>query len=978
MKTRFIYFVLVGMLAMLVSNAIPIAQLKQTGWHEVDETHGQRNRHIRSYRGDPDYATNAGSTTGADWPMFQKHPQHTGYASEETMLRPPLTIRWSRNLGSSVWGQTVSNGLLYVATANAKLWALNATTGEVLWTYQSTQTHIRPPTVAGGKVYTFAGWGSGVAAEVIALDAVTGVVLWRSQLTRSADGSEITVADGVAYVGGGDWNLYAFDATNGLQLWRIPVNDGITAPPSVAYGRVYAGSWGGRFYSVDAISGTIRWTANPGGALWSASSIANGLVYIGGGDDTFRAFNAQTGALQWSFRTEDSANCPAAIADDTIYFGALAGKLYAVAATTGSLRWAYQTGGQIAPSSGCPIPIVANGVVYVTVRNGSLVALNIANGSEMAIFQTDAFLFPSAPIVANGTLYIGSAAGTIYALQSRESTPTPTPTATFTPTATPTATRTPTYTPTPTRTFTPTPTPTRTPTATHTHTPTPTLTQSPVPGTPTPTATSPADGQGDPYEADDTCALARFITTDGTVQEHTFHKLDDQDWVAFNATAGTSYLILGDVPAGSPADLTVLLYATCGGVPQQGQNYAFSPGFRLQFQAGMNGPIYLRVLNHDPTVYGAHVAYSVAVRAMSPTTQRGALVLVAGQRRDLELQEHIHRVAGQVYRVFLNHGYTQEDIFYLTPDLTQPGADAPASVNDLRAAITGWARERVGPDRPLTLYLVDHGEYDRFLLDDRRGEYLTPDQLDAWLAEVEAVRPGVKINVVVEACLSGSFIDPPKQISRPGRVVMTSTGARNNAYASEQGARFSDSFLAALDQNSSLYLAFQAARWSVQVATAENQTPWLDDNGNGVPNETTDGLEAQRRGFTFSGTLGSSSWPPYIAETIAPRTIQNGVGMIRARVLDNPQDGVRRVWAVIYPPSYVPPPPSSGLVREWLPTIVLLDQGGNWYGASYTGFTERGVYRVVIYAEDGEGLQARPVAMTVSTGSRVYLPLVKR
>jgi len=354
----------------------------------------------------------------ADWPMWQRNPQHTGYASEEAILQPPLAIQWSRNLGSSVWGQVVTGRTLYVTTDNAKLWVLDAAVGEMHWTYQSTQTHTRPPTMAGGRVYLFAGWTTGVPAAVIALDATTGAALWQQQLTRSADGSEVTVADGVAFVGGGDWNMYAFDAMTGLQLWRTPVSDGITAPPSVANGRAYAGTWSGRFYSFDVSSGAVQWSANLGGALWSSSSIADGRVYVGGGDAKFRAFDARTGALQWSFTTEDSGNCPPAIANGKIYVGALAGKLYALDATTGALKWSYQTGGQGAPSSGCPVPAVANGVVYVTVRNGSLVALNVTTGAVLWTFQTDGASFPSAPVIANGTLYIGSSAGTIYALST--------------------------------------------------------------------------------------------------------------------------------------------------------------------------------------------------------------------------------------------------------------------------------------------------------------------------------------------------------------------------------------------------------------------------------------------------------------------------------------------------------------------------------------------------------------------------------
>ena len=371
---------------------------------------------------------------------------------------------------------------------------------------------------------------------------------------------------------------------------------------------------------------------------------------------------------------------------------------------------------------------------------------------------------------------------------------------------------------------------------------------------------------------------------------------------------------------------------------------------RLVFQAPLSGPIYLKLVNDPPSVYGADVAYILSVRTMSSAANRGALVLVAGcQIEDDPLQANIHYVASAVYHLFLDHGYTSDDIQYLATDLNLPGVDTLASGDSLQAALTSWALDHVGVDRPLTLFVVDHGNYDRVYLDGPRGESVTPSQLDSWLSQLETARPGVKVNVIIEACLSGSFIDLPARLSAPGRVVITSTDAQSNAYVSDLGARFSDSFIAALGQNSSLYSGFQAARWAVTVATSDAQTPWLDDNGNGIPNETSDGAEAQRRGFTYSGTLADPKWPPYIAEASAPTAIQNGSGVIRARVLDNPTDGVRRVWAVIYAPSYRPPPPSGSLVHETLPTIVLLEQGGGWYGATYTGFQESGAYRAVIY-----------------------------
>ena len=136
------------------------------------------------------------------------------------------------------------------------------------------------------------------------------------------------------------------------------------------------------------------------------------------------------------------------------------------------------------------------------------------------------------------------------------STPTPLPTATDTPTAppSPTSTDTPTITPTPTVTPTATrkPTPSDTPTITPSPTVTPTATNSPTPTdtptvtptathtlTPTPLPTCVPDG----WEPDDTPGQASLAATGGSVQYHTFHHSQDEDWARFPAQAGVSYLV---------------------------------------------------------------------------------------------------------------------------------------------------------------------------------------------------------------------------------------------------------------------------------------------------------------------------------------------------------------------------------------------------------------------------------------------------
>ena len=489
-----------------------------------------------------------------------------------------------------------------------------------------------------------------------------------------------------------------------------------------------------------------------------------------------------------------------------------------------------------------------------------------------------------------------------------------------------------------------------------------------------------------PYESNDTCAQAGAITPDGSVQHHTFATPGDIDWTTFSATAGSLYRIEVQIPATSPADVAIELYSQCGDVSTIRQDYAFAPGARIEITAPATGPIFLKLLNHDPVIAGSTVSYDLSVRVPQTQATGGALILVAGRlKNDDQVQANIHHVTNAVYAHFTAHGYTKDRINYLATDLQIPGVNGLASSDNLRDAITRWALDKVGPNQALTIYLMDHGSRSYgFYLDAPRGERLMPTQLAGWIAALEAARPGVQVNIIIEACYSEAFVPA---LSKVGRVVITSTGSKQSAYASPQGAFFSDQFLSALGGENSLYLAFQQAREAV-FAAHYDQAPALDDNGNGQANDGGDGTEAQRRGFAFTGTLGNpeddASWPPYI-RAVQIDSVATGQGAIlagtgqwriRAQVQDN--KGVGSVWAVIYAPDYQPPLPSEGLLKETLPTVMLLDQGNGWYAATSSAFTASGTYRVVVFADDGAGQPARPVAVELPTRFLAFVPLLRR
>jgi hypothetical protein len=389
-----------------------------------------------------------------------------------------------------------------------------------------------------------------------------------------------------------------------------------------------------------------------------------------------------------------------------------------------------------------------------------------------------------------------------------------------------------------------------------------------------------------------------------------------------------------------------------------------------------SGQVYVRLANQDANVAGNQVRYTVSVRLLDPGAGNRALILVAGRLKGTDsLQKNIHNVTNAVYKLFQANGYSDDNIWYLATDATLPGYDAAVSKESLRTAITTWAKDKVGSDGVLTLYLMDHGSPDTFYLDELSGQRLTPDDLNTWLTALETAAPTVKINVFIEACQSGSFIVKPGSISKAGRVVITSSNDESDAKASKDGAYFSDHLLTWLHQGYNLSVAFDEAS-SVARTIFSLQGAMLDADGDSVPNEFTDSNTAAKRSFAYAGTLGSE-WPPHIFSVQPPAAISNFRGVLVADVRDNVQ--VRQVWAIVYPPDYTAPPTGQELQAETLPTFLLTPlDNGNRYAGEFTGFTQAGVYRIVVQAEDNDGLVARPVVIEVRTGRQVFLPLVKR
>ena len=131
--------------------------------------------------------------------------------------------RHSLFVSSSRRGHSLHRRRLSLLTA--AVYALDASTGAMLWSYQTGNFWVySSPAVADDVVYV--GSNDHLASSggnLFALNASTGKMLW-SYLTGGEVYSSPAVANGVVYIGGGDKNIYALNACSGEMLWSYQAN----------------------------------------------------------------------------------------------------------------------------------------------------------------------------------------------------------------------------------------------------------------------------------------------------------------------------------------------------------------------------------------------------------------------------------------------------------------------------------------------------------------------------------------------------------------------------------------------------------------------------------------------------------------------------------------------------------------------------------------------------------------------------------
>src|SRR3989475_12859583 len=183
---------------------------------------------------------------GKEWPTIGGDWHNTRYSTLTQINRnnvKNLKGAWVTHLGSGL-GQKysfegtpiVKDGILYIATGNDDVFALDGKTGALIWEHRSgIEQNISTVCCGWDNCGVAVGDGKVFLGQLdgyfVALDIKTGREVWRTQLARWQDGYTITAAplfhNGVVYSGisGGDRQargfLAALDAKTGKEKWRF-------------------------------------------------------------------------------------------------------------------------------------------------------------------------------------------------------------------------------------------------------------------------------------------------------------------------------------------------------------------------------------------------------------------------------------------------------------------------------------------------------------------------------------------------------------------------------------------------------------------------------------------------------------------------------------------------------------------------------------------------------------------------------------
>ncbi|MBI5534372.1 MAG: PQQ-like beta-propeller repeat protein [Deltaproteobacteria bacterium] len=366
------------------------------------------------------------------WPKFRGNLEQTARST----VKPSLTggSLWTLASGKGVFSSPVvgPDGTVYIGSADRTFYALSHD-GKVKWQLLTGEI-IDSSALLDDKGRVYFGSGDG---KLRALDAATGDPLWTFQAEDPSvnkafinwfEGNVAIGTDGTLYVPNDNFSVYGVVRDSGDLKWKWLMNDQTWSLPAVSLttgnlflGNNYlAGSWllGLFWKNTFALhpDGTMIWRDGVNASI-AASPMLDpaGRMFVGAFDGYLRAYNQSNGKLLWSWGTNDHLySSPSRLSDGTVIQPSTDGTVYALDPASGALLWAFDTREPIRSSAA----VDGEDHIYFGGGDGRLTVLN-GDGTlrwSMQLITDGRNDLNSSPALGTASVYIGGESGEIFSV----------------------------------------------------------------------------------------------------------------------------------------------------------------------------------------------------------------------------------------------------------------------------------------------------------------------------------------------------------------------------------------------------------------------------------------------------------------------------------------------------------------------------------------------------------------------------------
>ena len=329
---------------------------------------------------------------------------------------------WSVETDGAIYASvSVYDDYLYASSDDGYLYKLALADGAEIWKANLHEAEPierqRPADGQDSKGWDFRGssarevdghvYVGSADRRLYALDAETGDKVWHFA-TGHRVRSTPAVTDSLVVVGSFDGLVYALDRATGEERWRFNTGGTVSTSPVVHDSLVYIGSRSTRLYALSLASGRAVWTKPYGNGSWVESTgvVYDETLYIGSSFwSTQLAVNPETGASYWQSSTGGAAYSTPALTDEAHYSGTVGlantlsgdmrGALVRLDRATGRIDWKFPF--QVVPGEYdhgvAATPEVVDGLVLFGALDGVFYALEEKGsaGGEVQINQFESF-----------------------------------------------------------------------------------------------------------------------------------------------------------------------------------------------------------------------------------------------------------------------------------------------------------------------------------------------------------------------------------------------------------------------------------------------------------------------------------------------------------------------------------------------------------------------------------------------------------